>query len=442
MRAPSKQVINALHQLRRCIDRDSNGRGIRELAKEPFVKASLLNAAQHLTAHGDTNTVAVLTGFPCVPNTDVPTETDGPPGALSLCTALRKVGKDVIMVTDDSNKAVMEACLATLPDHLQPSSLLSFPARHQFATDSSQQSLLKLYELYHQCDHFIAIERPGQASDGKYYTMKGRDISEHVAPLDILFHLTATLGAEAVPSPMDTDTSSQEIEHILHANGGQQSGDRDQSKDANADHIDNDTDNKDSNDTATRTRTSNVKKKLAIAIGDGGNEMGMGSLTNIGLVQQHIPMGETVGSVVPSDHLIVCDVSNWGGYALSAAMGMVHRENIEHDGSSKSDTSDNDNNNNDNNNNDNSCARSNGDNYAETRTTEADSEDDGIHGVSLLPTREATMSIMQAMREAGARDGVSGELENMSVDGLPLETHLQMIERLEQIALDHHATCQ
>jgi hypothetical protein len=30
--------------------------------------------------------------------------------------------------------------------------------------------------------------------------------------------------------------------------------------------------------------------------------------------------GRTIGCVTPSDTLIVCSVSNWGGYALGAAM--------------------------------------------------------------------------------------------------------------------------
>ena len=46
-------------------------------------------------------------------------------------------------------------------------------------------------------------------------------------------------------------------------------------------------------------------------IGDGGNELGMGSLREE--IYAHIPNGETIGCVVRSDAPIVASISNWGG---------------------------------------------------------------------------------------------------------------------------------
>lgn len=54
-----------------------------------------------------------------------------------------------------------------------------------------------------------------------------------------------------------------------------------------------------------------------IAIGDGGNEIGMGSVP----VDQHIPLGHQIGCVVPADFLIAAGVSHWGAYAMLAALG-------------------------------------------------------------------------------------------------------------------------
>ncbi|HVZ08191.1 glutamate cyclase domain-containing protein [Rhodopila sp.] len=59
-----------------------------------------------------------------------------------------------------------------------------------------------------------------------------------------------------------------------------------------------------------------------IAIGDGGNEIGMGSLPR-SLVGQHIPFGDRIACVVPADHLIAAGVSHWGAYALAAALSML-----------------------------------------------------------------------------------------------------------------------
>ena len=38
------------------------------------------------------------------------------------------------------------------------------------------------------------------------------------------------------------------------------------------------------------------------------------------LIHRHIVNGAKIGCVTPVQHLIVCSVSNWGGYALAAAM--------------------------------------------------------------------------------------------------------------------------
>ncbi len=52
-----------------------------------------------------------------------------------------------------------------------------------------------------------------------------------------------------------------------------------------------------------------------IAIGDGGNEIGMGKITQA-LSDLDIPL-----SVTPCDELLVADVSNWGAYGLMALLG-------------------------------------------------------------------------------------------------------------------------
>jgi hypothetical protein len=60
-----------------------------------------------------------------------------------------------------------------------------------------------------------------------------------------------------------------------------------------------------------RTRT--------IGIGDGGNEIGMGKIPHETVVA-NIPNGDLIHCRVPTDHLIVAGVSNWGAYALAAGV--------------------------------------------------------------------------------------------------------------------------
>lgn len=56
----------------------------------------------------------------------------------------------------------------------------------------------------------------------------------------------------------------------------------------------------------------------SIGIGDGGNEVGMGRIPH-DAVRDEIHRGEDIHCVIPTDHLILAGVSNWGGWALVAA---------------------------------------------------------------------------------------------------------------------------
>jgi hypothetical protein len=58
-----------------------------------------------------------------------------------------------------------------------------------------------------------------------------------------------------------------------------------------------------------------------IAIGDGGNEVGMGTLPP-GLVAREIPLGATIACVTPAEFLIMAGVSHWGAYGLIAGLAV------------------------------------------------------------------------------------------------------------------------
>ncbi len=62
-----------------------------------------------------------------------------------------------------------------------------------------------------------------------------------------------------------------------------------------------------------------------IAIGDGGNEIGMGSLPRE-LIAQHVDHGETIACITPARYLIVVGVSNWGAYGLLGALAALRPE--------------------------------------------------------------------------------------------------------------------
>lgn len=58
-----------------------------------------------------------------------------------------------------------------------------------------------------------------------------------------------------------------------------------------------------------------------IGIGDGGNEIGMGAIKEA--VHAHIPHGPVLCAEVATDVVIPAGVSNWGGYAVAAALAIA-----------------------------------------------------------------------------------------------------------------------
>lgn len=134
-------------------------------------------------------------------------------------------------------------------------SLESFPPQPNF----DENDLHRLQSIMSDVDMVVAIERTGPSIDGTYRTMRKRDMTNIVAPLDII--LDASKGFPAVRS---------------------------------------------------------------IGIGDGGNEVGMGkvyhSITDDSI--STIPNAKDIACVRATEFLLVASVSNWGGYALSAALSL------------------------------------------------------------------------------------------------------------------------
>ncbi len=64
------------------------------------------------------------------------------------------------------------------------------------------------------------------------------------------------------------------------------------------------------------------RQRTTIGIGDGGNELGMGKLSQ-DLIAQNIQLGNRIACTVPCDHLIVAGVSNWGAVGLLAALALL-----------------------------------------------------------------------------------------------------------------------
>ena len=120
-----------------------------------------------------------------------------------------------------------------------------------------------------------------------------------------------------------------------------------------------------------------------IAIGDGGNEIGMGSIP-AEVIAADVANGENIACIVPADHLMVCGVSNWGGYALTAALALLR----------------------------------------------SDLADALLSGLTTERDREM---LRRAVEDGPAVDGIQG-VRALQADGLPWERHAAVLEEVRALA--------
>jgi hypothetical protein len=122
-----------------------------------------LRAARLFTTPGR---VLIATGFPVAGSF----ETDGPLGAIALYQALAALGHECHIACADPLAGVLGEDFSVLR-------LEAFD--HASAEREAAAQLAAL-----QPDRIISIERPGLAADGRYYNMRGIDISGNCAIFD------------------------------------------------------------------------------------------------------------------------------------------------------------------------------------------------------------------------------------------------------------------
>jgi len=118
------------------------------------------------------------------------------------------------------------------------------------------------------------------------------------------------------------------------------------------------------------------RRLVTVGIGDGGNEIGMGNVH--ARIVRGSPLGRTTASVVKVDHLVVAGTSNWGAYGVIAELSR-------------------------------------------------------LAGRDLLHSADDERRMVEACVAAGAVDGITRR-RAPTVDGLPLDAHVGMLELLRLIA--------
>lgn len=221
--------------------------GNRGLARDPHdnlftaTAGDFERACRSIAEHPDP-ILEIDTGFYIPTGTPPAFETDGPLGTVFL---LRSFGSILRQVRVNSPRPCGAAiAIGARTIHLELDEML---------TDSGAgwpEILLQTSKDYVDSTHAIALEHVGRASDGRYYSMRGRDITEYANCIDSCYLVPST---------------------------------------------------------------------ITIGIGDGGNEIGMGKIPHETIVK-NIPNGDLIHCRVPTDHLIVAGVSNWGAYALAAGL--------------------------------------------------------------------------------------------------------------------------
>ncbi|WP_160720193.1 DUF4392 domain-containing protein [Isachenkonia alkalipeptolytica] len=121
--------------------------------------------------------ILIITGF-TVPKCQVG-ESDGPLGSIALAKALEDLNKEVLIVTDEYSRKILEG--------LKKIKEIS-GAIYSAPLNVKNKELKKILEAFNPT-HLLAIERPGKGISGRYHSMRGEDITDYVADLDPLMDM-------------------------------------------------------------------------------------------------------------------------------------------------------------------------------------------------------------------------------------------------------------
>ena len=283
-------------RLEQIVRHDAAGRGLasHRVGGRQVAAGQLQHAAEHLAQHG--TSVAIVTGFFVQGDRGPTAETDGPPGALHLARTLLALGVEVTLVSDEYGIPLLKAgCdhwklgrrrVCCMPfENDRPDS----PGRETNHVEHSDQSDTWVKWFYDEgpgrnISHLIAIERVGPSHTPQTMAAQSR-VGE--AP-----HTRFDKEVPAATHNVCHNMRGEEINahtaktHRLFEAAGQQ------------------------------------KRPIStIGIGDGGNEIGLGSVP---WEQIREAVGGEVGGRIAcriaTDFTLLAGVSNWAAYALAHAV--------------------------------------------------------------------------------------------------------------------------
>lgn len=268
-----------LNEIERLIRRDPARRGLiaSEETRGPLCPGHLALAAADLAHRG--KRAVIVTGFFIPAATPAAAETDGPPGAALLGAALASIGIDVQFATDERCRHAMVVAAEAMK--LSGSTVITPGDTPAAITAWYEQTI----NSQTPPTHLIAIERVGPSH----------------TRTSILQQSGERKNSQSILQDFDRSVTTTEQDHCYNMRGI-------------------------CLDSFTAPLhglfelAQNNPNLKTIGIGDGGNEIGMGSIDWQELRQRLT--GESAARIpcrIRTDWTIVAGVSNWGGMALAAA---------------------------------------------------------------------------------------------------------------------------
>jgi hypothetical protein len=268
-----------LDEIERLIRRDPARRGLiaHEEQRGPLCPGHLAQAASDLARNGQR--VAIVTGF-FIPAAAPPAaETDGPPGAALLAAALNTIGMSVMLVTDAHCRRAVEVAAKAMG---LPQSTVAVPGKSAHEIDAWFETTINDF-TQPPWTHLIAIERVGPSHTR--HSVEQQTSESAATDLKLFEQLVAPADRDRCFNMRGIclDAQTAPLHRLFELAG----------------------------------RTKTLK---TVGIGDGGNEIGMGSIAWQELQQRLAnPDVAKIPCRIATDWTIVAGVSNWGGMALAAA---------------------------------------------------------------------------------------------------------------------------
>ncbi len=311
-------MLDTLDRLERLIRRDPGRRGLlaAELdGAEPLCRGELQAAARELSSRAVR--VGIVTGF-YVPDAALPAaETDGPPGAVTLARALLEVDVEVYLVTDELCRGAVQA--AAVAAELEGCPVLAAPLSAERWCEEFWNR-----EPGRGTSHLVAVERVGPC-----HTLQSlrRSLGLRTADHD------ASGSAQVAGPAFDVRSPPVEVGFATPAAGTNETewAERLVRRFERSVPV------------SARGRCHNMRGVAidqwtaalhrlfeppcvpeavrTVGIGDGGNEIGMGKL-RWDVVAERLG-GDRFARVpcrVATDWTVLAGTSNWGAYALAAAV--------------------------------------------------------------------------------------------------------------------------